>query len=109
MTNDSSLPMGSAKEVSSPVTVETEVHMKTRRREEIDSWLVARIAAVSKLDPREISVDTPFVDFHITSFATVTLTNELSKYIGEELSMSLLWEYPTIDEVSRYLASAKRE
>ena len=68
----------------------------------IEEWLVGTIAFLSNTQPERIDVDKAFVDYALDSSLAVTLAEEIAKWVGQPLSATLFWEYPTI----RLLAAA---
>lgn len=80
-----------------------------KNREVISDWLVNSIADVLKINPNRISIDQPFFRFGLDSASTVRLAGALEKWLGSNLDPTLFWEYPTIDELSNYLAGSKSD
>lgn len=74
--------------------------------DEIQAWLVAQIAATLRLDPREIDVREPFDSFGLSSKEAVVLSGDLETLLGRDLSPTLVYEYPSIAALSRYLGHA---
>jgi acyl carrier protein len=73
----------------------------------ISAWLVERLAKELGLRPDEIALDAPFSSLGLSSRQAVSLTGELEDYLGgREIDPSLLWDYPTIQKVARYLSSS---
>lgn len=75
-----------------------------RSSEEAESWLVARISAVSGLPEGEIDIDSPFVDYQLDSAVAVTVTSEFSRWLGRELPITTFWEHPTIRSLAKAVA-----
>jgi acyl carrier protein len=69
--------------------------------QEIEGWLVSRISVITRTDPNTLPLDRPFVDFGIDSSVIVTVTRELSHWLGKDLSITVFWEFPTIAELAR--------
>ena len=74
--------------------------------EEIQAWLVARIGETLRLDPSAIDVRGPFDSYGLSSSEAVMLSGDLEQLLGRELSPTLVYEYPTIAALSRYLGRA---
>jgi acyl carrier protein len=72
--------------------------------EQIQSWMIDRIAAAVGVSPAEIDVDAPFVDHGLDSVAALQLTGELETMVGRALDATLIFEYPTIATLARHLA-----
>ncbi|MEW6234513.1 MAG: SDR family NAD(P)-dependent oxidoreductase [Candidatus Omnitrophota bacterium] len=54
-------------------------------------------------ESERIAPDQPLVNQGFDSLTTVDMRNRLSKEIGASLPASLLYDYPTLDKISRYL------
>lgn len=74
-----------------------------RTREGIERWLIARVAALAHIPAEDVRTDLPFAEFSLDSSVIITVTQELSRSLGQELSITLFWEFPTIAELTRAL------
>lgn len=72
---------------------------------EISSWLVARIAELLELAPEEINLQEDLTDYGLSSVDAVNLSGDLENFLKKRLSPTVVWEYPTIEGLSKYLAS----
>lgn len=72
---------------------------------EISSWLVARLAELLELNPDEIDRQQDLTDYGLNSVDAVNLSGDLENFLGRRLSPTIVWEYPTIEELAQYLAS----
>ncbi|MCU0535966.1 MAG: aminotransferase class I/II-fold pyridoxal phosphate-dependent enzyme [Hydrococcus sp. Prado102] len=72
---------------------------------EISSWLVARLAELLELDPNEIDRQEDLTEYGLSSVDAVNLSGDLENFLGRRLSPTVVWEYPTIEGLSKYLAS----
>lgn len=72
---------------------------------EISRWLVARLAQLLELDPDEIDLQQDLTDYGLSSVDAVNLSGDIENFLGRRLSPTIVWEYPTIEELSQYLAS----
>ncbi|NJK49038.1 aminotransferase class I/II-fold pyridoxal phosphate-dependent enzyme [Candidatus Gracilibacteria bacterium] len=72
---------------------------------EIASWLVARLAELLELDPDEIDRQEDLTEYGLSSVDAVNLSGDLENFLGRRLSPTVVWEYPTIEGLSKYLAS----
>lgn len=79
-------------------------HAPTQREQSIQDWLVNRLAEWLAMDAREISILEPFASYGLSSIAAVSLSGELSDWLGIELSPILAYEYPTVERLARHLA-----
>jgi acyl carrier protein len=78
--------------------------MTSRDPAEIRQWLMAAVATVLKTTVEEVDTNAPFAGFGLDSLAAVELSADLGDWLGERISPTVIWDYPTIDELSRHLA-----
>jgi acyl carrier protein len=71
---------------------------------EIEEWLVTRLAELTRVNPEEVDVEEPFANFGLNSIDAVSLSGDLEDLLGCSLPATLLWDFPTISELSAYLA-----
>lgn len=74
--------------------------------DDIKSWVVDYLADLLEIDPDEIDVTVPFDRYGLDSSAAVGLTGELEDWLGEEVSPTLLYDYPTVESLVEHLAKA---
>ncbi|MGF1494501.1 MAG: acyl carrier protein [Microcoleaceae cyanobacterium] len=72
--------------------------------ETIQSWLVAQIAGRLGLNPDEIDIQEDFANYGLNSIEAVNLSGDLENVLGCRLSPTILWDYPNIQALSKYLA-----
>ena len=84
--------------------VEPSVHAPGLTQEAIADFLVEAVSRLAELDPSEVGTDRPFAEYGLDSAQILELTGDLSELLGRELPDSLAWEYPTIHQMSAYLA-----
>ena len=75
---------------------------------EIEEWIASYLAPLLHVHRDEIDPRRPFAEFGLDSLAAVTLSGELERWLGRELSPTLAWDYPTIEALSRHLAADDR-
>ncbi len=71
---------------------------------EIAQWLRSRLARQLELEPDEIDTQKDFADCGLSSVEAVNLSGDLENFLGCRLPPTLLWDYPTIETLARYLA-----
>ncbi|MEV5651263.1 type I polyketide synthase [Nocardia sp. NPDC052254] len=71
--------------------------------------LLARTAAVLRLDIDEIDPGTPFPDLGMSSLALLEYKNGLAAALGIDLPAAVHWEHPTVRAMHTYLAVRLRE
>ncbi|MDE3155804.1 MAG: LLM class flavin-dependent oxidoreductase [Acidobacteriota bacterium] len=72
----------------------------------IAAWLASRIAAVTKRPVEGIDAAAPFSSFGLDSVTLVGLSGDLSAFVGRDLPPTLLYDFPSIAQLSRTLAGA---
>lgn len=78
-------------------------------RTDVVDWLTQKIAALSGLDRQQIETNRPLGEFGLDSNHVVRLTGELESHFGVgHLPASLLYDYPTINDIADYVAGQPR-
>jgi acyl carrier protein len=77
---------------------------QSQTAETIQSWLVNEFAERLELSQDEIDVNEPFDNYDLTSAETMILLGKLEKWLGIKLNPTLIFNYPTIAELSDRLA-----
>ncbi len=75
-----------------------------RSAEEIADWFVSQLSGELGIPAKNIDPTRPFAYYGLDSVHAVRLTAELESWLGQELSPTLAYEYPTIELLSRHLA-----
>ena len=70
----------------------------------IQTWIVAQIAERTGIDPDELDVRKPLRSYGLDSVANVAITGDLGAWLGRELSPTLIYDHPTIEELAQHLA-----
>ncbi|MBE9039605.1 phosphopantetheine-binding protein [Oscillatoriales cyanobacterium LEGE 11467] len=71
---------------------------------ELAQWLQVRLARELELEPDRIDTQKDFADCGLSSVEAVNLSGDLENFLGCRLPPTLLWDYPTIETLARYLA-----
>jgi acyl carrier protein len=71
----------------------------------IQQWMTQKLADELKVAADTIDINEPLTSFGIDSIAVFTLTGDLAEWLHRDLPATLLWEYPTIEELARYLSN----
>ena len=71
----------------------------------IRQWLVKRLAKQVKVDPSAIDTAKNFEQYGLDSIVAVRVSGDLEKLVEQRLSPALLFEHPSIDELSAHLAT----
>ncbi len=78
---------------------------QSQREQAIQDWLTSRLATLLRVDLDEIEVNEPFANYGLGSYQGVELAGDLGEWLGQEVSETLVWEYPTIAAVAQHLAA----
>ncbi|MGE8413472.1 MAG: acyl carrier protein [Pseudomonas sp.] len=73
--------------------------------ENIKHWLVQRMGTLLKIDPSQVDTARTFEAYGLDSLVAVKVAGDLEKFMEQRLSPALLFEYSSIDDLSKYLAS----
>ncbi|MEW6736883.1 MAG: acyl carrier protein [Acidobacteriota bacterium] len=73
-------------------------------KDAILNWLICELTTKLGIDPNIIDIRQPFVTYGLTSREGVSLSGDLENWLGRRLSQTLLWDYPTIESLAKYLA-----
>ncbi len=72
--------------------------------EVIQKWIVTQIADRTGIAPDELDVRKPLRSYGLDSLANVAITVDLGAWLGRELSLTLIYEHPTIEALAKHLA-----
>jgi acyl carrier protein len=76
----------------------------------ISAWLCARIGTALQLDSAQIDPDITFDRYGLDSVQAIEVTADLGKALGlGELEPTLLYDYPTIQQLAVYAATLARQ
>ena len=68
--------------------------------------MVSKLSERLEIEPQEIDIREPFASYGLGSTEAVSLAGELAEWLGRKLSPALVYEYPTIEALARYLAES---
>jgi acyl carrier protein len=71
---------------------------------EIQQWMVTYLARQLQVEPEAIDVSLPFYEFSLDSATAIGMTGELEEWLGRRIDVTMVYEYPTIEGLARYLA-----
>jgi acyl-CoA synthetase (AMP-forming)/AMP-acid ligase II/acyl carrier protein len=80
-----------------------------RSCEELEDFLARQLAATLRVPVESLDVTQPFNSLGLDSLQTMTLLGDVEIALGQELSPTLFWNYPTIAELAAHLAVAPAE
>ena len=81
--------------------------VQTPGQAQIQQSLVGVIAERLKLDKSSVLLDTSFDEYGIDSVAAVEISADLGELLERDLPGTLLYEFPTINELSAHLAQER--
>jgi myxalamid-type polyketide synthase MxaD len=71
--------------------------------EVIQAWLVSKLSKRLGIAPDEMDVREPLASYGLGSTEAVSVAGELAEWLKRKLSPALVYEYPTIESLARYL------
>jgi acyl transferase domain-containing protein/acyl-CoA synthetase (AMP-forming)/AMP-acid ligase II/acyl carrier protein len=72
--------------------------------ERVTEFLIQRVADRLQVDADTLDVHQAFSSFGLNSLAVVQLAGQLEEFLGQKLSPTLVYEYPSIHALARYLS-----
>ena len=72
--------------------------------ETIKVWLVEWMAKELEMPADEINTSQSLLDYSLSSMTAMMLVGSLEDWLGLEIVPTLVWDYPTIDDLVTYLA-----
>jgi acyl carrier protein len=70
---------------------------------ELQDWLVCYLAELLEIEPDEVDEKKAFDRYGLDSLAAVGLTGELEDWLGCKLDPTVMYYYPTIEALVKYL------
>ena len=70
---------------------------------QIKTWLKTRLAHHLQVVPAEVDPHCPFSSYGLDSAAAVSLSGELEEWLQQQLSPTLIYDYPTIAQLAQHL------
>ena len=71
---------------------------------EIKAWLIGKVAEYARVTPSEIDPRDPFTRYGLDSQKAVALTGELQDFLKKSLPVTLVYDFPSIESLSRHLS-----
>ena len=79
------------------------------RESAVRTWLVEKLSRQLNIPAAEMDVRRPLAEYGFDSAAVVGLAGDLEDYLGRELRPDLVYDYPTVEALSVYLAEGPLE
>ncbi|MTI38069.1 acyl carrier protein [Fulvivirga lutimaris] len=74
-------------------------------KDRIQTFIIKEISVALKIDIDKIDSETEFLNLGIDSLAGLNLMTKLENLLNIELDPIIFWDYPTIEKLSKHLAS----
>jgi acyl carrier protein len=72
--------------------------------EAIRTWLITNIASVVNMEPASIDIRQTFDNYGLDSLQAVSLSGDLEIWLNREISPTVVWDYPTVEQLARHLS-----
>ena len=82
---------------------------KVLRLESPEEWLISKVSALSGIPRDEIEITRPFRYYGLSSGDVVSIVRDLSVWLDEDLSSTLGFDYPNIQQLAEYLSDENTE
>ncbi len=82
------------------MTIKTE---QPKTVEDIQNWLIDQFAQQLDTEADDIDIEEPFDNYELDSSKALILLGRLEKWLGKELNPVVMFNYPTIAELSARL------
>jgi acyl carrier protein len=76
----------------------------SKSREEIEEWLVERVMEVTHKELDDIDVSVQLINYGVNSIDAAILSGDLEEWLGRELPVSIIYQFPTIEALSAHLS-----
>ena len=73
--------------------------------EEIQDWMVAYLARQMQVPAETIDISAPFEALALDSATAIGMTGDLEQWLGRQIDPTIVYDYPTIEEIAEYLAT----
>jgi acyl carrier protein len=70
---------------------------------ELRAWLTNRVAAYLRLPAPELDTNRQLAEYGLDSVYVLALCGDIEDHLNIQLDATVVWDYPTIDHLSRYL------
>ena len=89
---------------------EGESNIPLRTADEVDDWLVRNFADALHVEARELDPSAPLSNYGLQSVTVMDIAAQLSQWIGFKISPNIVYDFPTINALTKHLAelSAQR-
>jgi acyl carrier protein len=85
------------------------LNTQSKTAESIQDWLVEQLAMRLGMDVDDIDIQASFESFGLESAEALVLLSKLEQWLGYSVPPVLIWNYPTIEQLSQRLAEGDLE
>ncbi|MBI1248547.1 acyl carrier protein [bacterium] len=79
----------------------------SKSAEEIQDWIIDYLAKELDTSPNSIDPSATFDSFALDSATAIGMTGDMENWLGKRIDPTIVYDYPTIEEFSNYLAGQK--
>ena len=79
--------------------------MTPKTQEEVQEWIVQWLVDVAAVSRESVELDKPFNDYHLDSLTAAEFSDDIHDWLGVEVPITLVWNYPTLADMTRYLSA----
>jgi acyl carrier protein len=73
--------------------------------EEIQDWIVGYLARQMQIPADSIDISAPFDSLALDSATAIGMTGDLEQWLGRPIDPTIVYDYPTIEEISEHLSA----
>lgn len=73
--------------------------------EELENWLIEQLATQLRLPKKDIDPVRRLEEYGLDSLEAVALTGEIEVKLGRTVDPTILWDYPSVRAVARFLSA----
>src|SRR4028119_1379863 len=77
--------------------------------EQLQGWIATRLAEYLVTEPSQIDPARSLADYGLGSRDALVLLGEIEEFLGQTLSPTIFWEYPSLAALARHLAGKEPE
>jgi amino acid adenylation domain-containing protein len=82
-------------------------HYRSVTVESIQTWFLTKLSEQLKISASEIDIQEPLARYGLDSMTAVSLSGELETWLERSLSPTIVYDYPSIQAISQYLAGGE--
>lgn len=75
----------------------------------METWLINWMIRELKLDPSSVESDQAFLSYGMDSVQAMTMVGDLEAHLKRRLPPTLVWDYPTIDDLVKHISEQIEE